>query len=291
MKRCSNLPTTDEIDVDILVNPKREVHVTYTLDGDIFQHDSDVSLSIPGYSYDYYSLRGITWPLSLKVRELDSQLESVAADGGEINQNLITLSATKDGDFNITIPERSLQTESIDALELHVKIPNMVNQDIVFHNMIFAVTEPALETGRKYFDPENEPNHFAVEDVTITITSHFAFNIFSYEIGGQKYDINTGESVHGVAHKLKEYLLDKHPLSDRNRGFDSKELKGDVIKARWNGHLQNNEEVDFRIRGAHLPILDNLYRSVFWGIIWVIVILVFVSPFLEFFLQSVLGVF
>lgn len=259
----------------------------YRIAAETFNNTDKISLSAPGYMYDYYSLRGITWPLSRKVRELNGELVDTESVGGELDEAEIDIRLTRDGDHRVTIPSSALNSDSTEQILVHFATPNMVNQDIVFYKLIFPVTGPAKETGQKYFARTGENKHLRVDDLVVRISSHFAFNIFSYEVRAKKYDINTGESINGILTRTRQYFIDSIPFYQGPQGFVSKELEGDVIKAEWEGSLEENEEIDFRIRGAHLPVFGKFNRAVFWTIIWIFVIMVFMSPFLDVFTELV----
>lgn len=283
------MPPNPQYEVEIIANPKGEVHVTYQIESDMFHETDGVNISIPGYMYDYYSLRGITWPLSRKVRDLDNELVSIEPVSGELDKNEIDITMAEDGHYEVAIPHTALGSDPPDQVFVHFMIPNMINKDIVFYKLIFPVTGPTKNLGRKYFDAENETKNIKIDDLSVVIRSHFAFNIFSYAVRAKKYDLRTGETINGLIPRTKQYISDISRFYQGSTGFVDKSLEGDVIKARWEGGLEQNEEVDFRIRGAHLPIFGKFNRALFWTVIWILLILVFVSPFLDVFMDFLFG--
>jgi hypothetical protein len=165
----------------------------------------------------------------------------------------------------------------------------MVNRDIIFYKLILPVTGPATEIEKDYFNMNDENRYVDIEDISISIRSHFAFNTFSYSVRAKRFNLNTGEAMVGFPSRIKEYIMGIVPLSEYSGGFIHTELEGDIIKATWEGNLNQDEEVDFQIRGAHLPILGKFNRAIFWAVVWIFIIFVFVSPFITFILEYMMG--
>lgn len=263
--------------LDQHLNPLGELHVEVTIDF-VRQNRDAVGLAISagGYVYDYQTFRGIVWPLSRAVRETPlsdvSVTKTTERGTSSVDHEVIK---GKHGGKTVSISLEGFGLDEEHRLEISFIIEDIVNRDIVYHEIVYPVIPPSVERDGK--------SNFRLDltSVTVTLTAHFAYEMRSFATRADKANLETGSLVSDTSRGLWNFeILHSGAYDD---GFVTKQLEGDVIKTTWKGRLDSAYELDLHLQGSHLPVLAKFPRPAFWGVIWLLLIVAFlVSSMLSF---------